>query len=121
MNSDQPNEQKLEPPQTRDRRRFYGWLVGLGIFALVAVPATVCGYFALAAFTGCFLGCSDPEPLVGTGYLTTALVLLAIPVIAGRYTARAPSARERRFPVWGIVSLAVLAALFVVQLFTKIF
>ena len=95
--------------------------MGLGVLALVAVPVAVSGYFALAAFTGCFLGCSDPEPLVGILYVVTALVLLAIPVIAGRYTARAPSARGRQLPVWGIVLLAVLAALFVVQLFGGIF
>jgi hypothetical protein len=89
--------------------------------AVVAVPVAVCGYFALVAFTGCFVGCSDPEPLVGVMYVATALVLLAIPVIAGRYTARASSAGGRRLPVWGIVGLAVLAALFTVQLVSRSF
>ena len=70
----------------RRHPRLYGTLVGVGVFALVAVPAFWSGFLALYAFSG------EPYPLAGAVWALVALALLALPVIAGVTVARAISA-----------------------------
>lgn len=83
-------------------RRLAGAVVGLGVLALVAVPAFWTAVFAHAGFTGCFMGCSTPQPWIGALWAGVSLLLLILPVAAGFVTARV---RSR----WGWV-LAVLIA-----------
>jgi hypothetical protein len=93
------------------RRRhplLYGNLVGLGVFALVAVPAAWSGFLAVASFSGCFISgeCSEPEPLAGAVWALSALALLALPVITGVLVARAISGISR-----SVMALMILALL----------
>jgi len=90
-------------PSARGRHpHLYGMLVALVGFLLVALPAALSAFFAVLSFTGCpdngsgpvsseqgIFGCHEPEPLNGTLAALLALVLLALPVIAGVLTARA--------------------------------
>jgi threonine/homoserine/homoserine lactone efflux protein len=70
------------------RGRGTGVAVGLGVLALVAVPAVVTAAFALASLTW-----SDPpEPAVGALWAGITLLLLALPLAAGLVTAREPAA-----------------------------
>ncbi|MDQ1535861.1 MAG: hypothetical protein QOE58_254 [Actinomycetota bacterium] len=90
----------------RRHPRLYGTLVGLGVFALVAVPAAWSGFFAITFFSGCFLECSEPDPLWGAVYALSALFLLAMPVITGVLVARAISGSSR-----SVMALKILALL----------
>lgn len=79
-----------------------GLAVGIGLLALVALPAAWAGYFALVFFTGCFAGCWEPEPLTGALLAGVALWLLAFPVLAGLVWAGV-----RRPRAWFLVAAAV--------------
>ena len=104
------------PSSGRRHPRLYGTLVGLGVFALVAVPAAWSGLGAVASFSGCFLSCSEPEPLVGAFWALSALVLLALPVITGVLTARAISRRSGSVRALKIFALAVLLGMALLRL-----
>jgi hypothetical protein len=94
-------------PSARGRHpHLYGTLVALVGFLLVALPAAVSALAAALSFTGCpnsgsgpvpseqgIFGCHEPERLKGTLAALVAVVLLALPVIAGVLTARAVSHR----------------------------
>jgi hypothetical protein len=69
---------------------------------VVAVPATWMGLAAVWSFSGCFITCSQPDPVVGTFWALSALVLLALPVVVGVFTARAISGKR------GYISALVL-------------
>ena len=98
------------PAVTPARRPGLGLLVGLAVLVLVAVPAAVSAYFSLLGFVGWN---SDPEPAVGALWGAIALLLLALPVLAGLVTAGVPLWRGRRVaPAWvaaGAVTAVVLA------------
>jgi hypothetical protein len=79
------------------KRRLASLGVGVGVLAVVALPLGFAGFAALASFSGCFLECSEPEPLVGALWAGIALFLLAVPVVAGLVTARVLTA-----PGWSI-------------------
>ena len=82
-------------PSARGRHLcLYGTLVGLGVFAVVAVPAAWMGLAAIWSFTGCFITCTQLDPFVGTFWALSALVLLALPVVVSVITARAISRRR---------------------------
>jgi hypothetical protein len=72
-------------------------VVGVVALAVVAVPLAFTAFAAMASFSGCFVGCSEPDPLVGALYAAIALFLLAVPVVAGLVTTRVLTA-----PGWGI-------------------
>jgi len=80
--------------------------VGIGVLAVVAVPAMLAAYLSLALFLGggCEMGCSDPRPLSGAICGGVALILLSLPVIAGLATARVLTSRR-----WQITLAAVVA------------
>ena len=94
--------------------RLYGTLVGLGVFAVVAVPAAWVGLAAVWSFTGCFITCTQPDPLVSTFWALAALVLLTLPVVVGVFTARAIS-RRRGYVSALVLTLAVLLGLAVLR------
>jgi len=70
------------------KRRLAGWGVGVGALAVVALPVGLAAFGAMIGFSGCFLTCSEPEPLIGAFWAGVALYLLAVPVVAGLVTAR---------------------------------
>jgi hypothetical protein len=64
-----------------------GVVVGIGVLALVAVPATVTALFALASFRYS----EPPEPSVGVLWAGISLLLLTLPVAAGLLRVRKQS------------------------------
>ena len=97
------------------RRPRTGILVGLAVLALVAPPAGVAGFFALAAFSGCFLGCAEPDRAVGAFWAAIAVLLLALPVAAGLIAARVHSLRG-----WLLASGGAAACLIIWQVSQKV-
>jgi len=100
----------------RDREgRHPGWgvLVGLVVLAVVAVPAAWSGLFALAAFSGCFIECSQPQPGRGALWAGIAIFLIALPVFAGLAIARVPL--RRVWPWFVGVSAIVLVGAILAQ------
>ena len=108
----------------------YGTLVALVGFLLVALPAAVSVLDAALSFTGCpdsgrvpvpseqgIFGCHEPERLKGTLAALVALVLLALPVIAGVLTARAVSRRPGSARTLKILALVVLLGMAVPCIF----
>ena len=95
----------------RYRRPGLGILAGLAVLLLVAVPAGVLVWFALLAFSGCFIECSQPEPAVGTLWAGLAVFLLALPVGTGLLVARIPLARGWPWLV-GAATLILAGALY---------
>jgi hypothetical protein len=109
-------------PSARGRHpRLYGTLVALVGFLLVALPAAYSAVVAVLYFNGCpdsgsgrvsteqgIFGCQDAEPLNGTLAALVALVLLALPVIAGVLTARAVSRRPGSARALKILVVVVL-------------
>jgi hypothetical protein len=66
--------------------------------------------FAVPSFSGCFSGCGEPEPVVGTFLAGLALLMLALPSAAVRFVqARGPV--RRAGPACSSSGLAVLGAL----------
>lgn len=98
------------------RRPLLGVFAAGVVLAVVAVPAALCAYAALLFFIGGGLYAdSDAPPDVAVGVLWSAcaLVLLALPVLAGLVTARVSIRREHRARnVWvasGAVVIVVAA------------
>jgi hypothetical protein len=95
-------------------------LVALVGFVLVALPAAVSAFGAAMSFDGCPTGgigrsdehgifaCHAARPVEGTLLALVALVLLALPVIAGVLTARAVSRRPGSARALKILALVVL-------------
>jgi hypothetical protein len=88
------------------KRRLAGWGAGIAVLALVALPVAVSALAAMVSFTGCFMGCQDPEPLNGALLLGLTLLLLALPLVAGLVTAGVLRARG-----WRIALIAALLLL----------
>ena len=65
-------------------------IVGVGVLALVALPAFMTAFFALASFRWS----EPPEPLAGTLSAGITLILLSLPVVAGVATTRQRSPRR---------------------------
>jgi hypothetical protein len=96
--------QRVPASRAPGKRRLAGLAVGLGVLVLVAVPLGYIAFAALVSFSGCFIECSEPEPMVGVLYAAIALLLLAVPLVAGLVTARVLTA-----PGWRIaLTIAVL-------------
>jgi hypothetical protein len=70
----------------------------------LAYPLITMAVFAYAAFSGCFISCSAPEPAAGLLWSLFAALLLGAPIAAGFAVA---GARSRR--VW-LGALAVVVA-----------
>ena len=107
--------QRVPAPRASGKRPLAGLAVGLGVLALVAVPAGFVAFAALVSFSGCFIECSEAEPLVGVLYAAIAMLLLAIPLVAGLVTARvltAPGWRIALTIVGLIVGLSWVQKLF---------
>jgi hypothetical protein len=77
----------MTPP---DRRPAQAVIVGLGVLALVALPAIATAFFAL----GSFRWSEPPEPSVGALWAAITLILLSLPVAVGLVTARQKSPRS---------------------------
>jgi hypothetical protein len=122
-------------PSARGRHpHLYGTLVALVGFLLVALPVAVSAFFAVLLFSGCpdsgssgpvsseqgIFGCHEPERLTGTLAALVALVLLALPVIAGVLTASAVSRRPGSARALKILALVVLLAMAVPCIITVI-
>jgi hypothetical protein len=90
-------------------RRLVGVAVGVGVLVVVAGPAYWTGVFALAGFTGCFIECTGPEPLIGALWAGITLLLLAIPVAAGLLAARVESRRPVLLAALAVVLIAAWA------------
>jgi hypothetical protein len=95
----------------RYRRPGLGILAGLVVLLIVAVPAGILVWFALLAFSGCFIECSQPQPAVGALWGGLAIFLLALPVAAGLLVARVPLARGWPWLV-GAATLILVGALY---------
>jgi hypothetical protein len=118
-------------PSARGRHpHLYGMLVALVGLLLVALPATVSAFSAAVLFTGCptdgiggassehgIFACHEAQPLMGTLLALVALVLLALPVIAGVLTARAVSRRPGSARALKILALVVLLGMAVPCIF----
>ncbi len=91
------------PRSTRRRSGLLGILAGLVTCALVAVPMVYAAMFAVAGYTGCFLECSEPEPLVGLMWTGVTILLLALPVVTG-----VVAARVRTLGGWVAVAIVVV-------------
>lgn len=93
------------------RRPLLGVLAAVVVLAVIAVPAALCAYAALLSFIGGGLygnTGAPPEIAVGVLWSACALVLLALPVLAGLLTARVSFRREHsNRNVW-VVSGAVV-------------
>lgn len=78
--------------EIKRRRPLLAAVVGVVALALCAVPIYWTALFAYASFTGCFLGCSKPEPAVAVMWGSLTLLLLIAPFSAaaavGRYRPR---------------------------------
>jgi hypothetical protein len=95
-------------------------LVALVGFVLVALPAAVSALAAAMSFDGCptdggfrsdehgIFACHAARPVEGTLLALVALVLLALPVIAGVLTARAVSRRPGSARALKMLALVVL-------------
>lgn len=90
-------ERTRRPPSAR---RWSGVVVGIGVLALVAVPAVVTAFFALASFRWS----EPPEPAVGALWAGITVILLSLPIAAGLVTARAKRVQSPRG--WLIIALA---------------
>lgn len=90
----------------RLRRSLLGFVAGLATAGLVAVPVFWSAAFAVAAFTGCFIACDEPEPVRGVLWAGAAVVLLAAPVAAGVAVAGG-NRRTTVMAAGGVVLLAV--------------
>ncbi len=85
-------------------RRLAGVAVGVVVLALVAIPVAFAAFVAALDFAGCTDGCSggvgmmrDTPAKPGQGIIMVgiALLLLALPVVAGVLVARVRSRRGR--------------------------
>jgi hypothetical protein len=107
--------QRVPTPRASAKRCLAGLGVGLGVLALVAVPAAYVAFGAWVSFSGCFIQCSESEPVVGTFYAAIALLLLAVPVVAGLVTARVLTAAGWR------IALTIAAVIVGLSLGGRIF
>ncbi|MBM6621887.1 hypothetical protein JTF08_09730 [Micrococcaceae bacterium RIT802] len=95
------------PDSRRPRRWWQAFLVILVGYALAAVPAFVLLMIAAFGFSGCFIECTQPDPLQGwVGVAGLALVLSA-PIIAG------VAFMKRRGMFWIPVAVLLAGSLFV--------
>ncbi|WP_139005284.1 hypothetical protein [Arthrobacter crystallopoietes] len=78
-----------------------GWLI-------VGYPAAILAFIAMVSFSGCFLECSEPDPLGGVLTLSAALILVAAPLLVA-WSILKPGSRAWKF---GAGAVAVLAAVF---------
>ncbi len=101
-------QESPEPHRLGKRSALVGWLAGVVALALVAVPAFYAAIFAIAGYTGCFLSCSEPEPLSGLLWTGVTIVLLALPVAAGLV-----AVRVRSLGGWLAVGAVVVVALLI--------
>ena len=108
------SEIKVEPTARVSANRILAGVgVGIGVLAVVAVPAILAAYLSLALFLGggCEMGCSDPRPLGGVVCGGVALILLSAPVIAGLATARVLTGRRRQIHAAAVAAGMMLAGL----------
>ncbi|EMY35650.1 hypothetical protein D477_003108 [Arthrobacter crystallopoietes BAB-32] len=77
-----------------------GWLV-------VCYPAFLLALVSMFSFSGCFLECTEPDPLAGVLFLGAALVLAAAPVLLGWSILR-PGSPAWKFGVGGLLVLAAI-------------
>jgi hypothetical protein len=96
------------PPGASTGRRIAGLVLGLVLLVLLVYPIGVTAMFAYTSFTGCFLGCSAPEPGSGVVWSVVAGVLLAIPPTLGLVTAGLRS-RAAWWSMTAVVLVAVAA------------
>ncbi|RLV55983.1 hypothetical protein D9V41_08795 [Aeromicrobium phragmitis] len=103
-----PHDGAVDRPGGRTAGGGWAWgvVAGLGVLALVAVPAAYAVFFAVVSFTGCFLECSTPSPAVGVMWSALAVGLLSIPVLVGAFVAR--RSLRRTWPV--VMALVVIVA-----------
>ena len=119
-------------PSARGRHpHLYGMLVALLMVIFVAIPFLLSASVAVLSFNGCpdsgpvpseqgIFGCHEPERLKGTLAALVALVLLALPVIAGVLTARAVSRRPGSARALKILALVVLLGMAVLCIISVI-
>ena len=108
------SEIKVEPTSGVSANRILAGVgVGIGVLAVVAVPAMFAAYASLLFFFpgGCERGCTDPFPLGGVVCGGVALILLSVPVIAGLATARVLTGRRWQIHVAAVAAGVMLAGL----------
>ncbi len=78
-----------------------GWLI-------VGYPAAILAFIGMVSFSGCFLECSEPDPLGGVLTFGAALLLVAAPLLV------AWSILKPASPTWkfGAGAVAILAGVF---------
>lgn len=81
------------------------------VLLIVAVPAATSAFFAVAAFSGCFIECSQPEPAVGLLWAAISFFLLVLPLGTGFAVARVPLARAWPW-LLGVAILLLVSVLF---------
>jgi hypothetical protein len=77
-----------------------GWLI-------VGYPAAMLALGAMFSFSGCFLECSEPDPLAGTLLLGTAISLVGGPVLIGWSILR-PGSSTWKIGVGGVALLVAV-------------
>lgn len=71
----------------RRSRSHITWRVARGVAGIVAAVASFCGaavalFFGVVVTTGCFIGCTEPDPLAGVPILFLAVALVALGLAA---------------------------------------
>jgi hypothetical protein len=84
--------------------------LGVGVLALVAVPALWAAVLAYSAFTGCFLECTGPQPAVGVLWAGATVALLGLPVVAAAVVVRVPTRRALTVVTAAAVGVVLLGA-----------
>ena len=108
------SEVEVEPTSGVSANRILAGVgVGIGVLAVVAVPAMFAAYMSLLFFFpgGCEMGCTDPWPLGGVVCGGVALILLSAPVIAGLAKARVLTCRRWQIAVAAVAAGVMLAGL----------
>ncbi|WP_153393703.1 hypothetical protein [Ornithinicoccus halotolerans] len=90
-----------------------GILAAVLALAVVGLPAGQVALLAVFSWTGCFIECGDPEPVVGLMWAGLSMSLFSVPVVVGLLVAGKPF--RRIWPRLLVVAAVVLGGLVLLQ------
>jgi hypothetical protein len=70
-------------PDRARRPVWWGVLAALACWALLAFPAVWVGLMTMFAFSGCFIECSQPDPVLGALGVLLLAVFVVVPILLG--------------------------------------